>query len=224
MTKPTALQEVPIQCLRLTDPLGMPSIMERIFAAPRLIHVHGAPSVGKTAICFKVVYDLVDKQPDARVLWLYFDDEIDYWRSAFEALAPAALVSYLRIDTKSDTHCYGMFRKAMEGNPYKLVIIDGLQYTNIDLSGPRRADLLSFYCVQSERFGLPILVTDRKPVRIDTSEDPKDLPAVYTHAELWKLYRPAYYTDPQRKQEAYVVMPREMVWPVEDQRRWRSLV
>jgi GTPase SAR1 family protein len=191
----------------------MPSVMERIFAAPRLIHIHGAPSVGKTAFCFKVVYDLVDKQPDARALWIYFDDEIDYWRSVFEVHRPEAPVSYLKIETKSTEHCYRMFGKAMEGNPYKLVIIDGLQYTNIDLAGPRRAELFSFFCVQSERFGLPILVTDRKPVRMDTCADPRDLPAVYTHAELWKLHRPAYYTDPQRKQEAYVVMPRELRWP-----------
>jgi hypothetical protein len=70
--------EIPIQGLNLADPLGMSTVMERIFAAPRLIHIHGAPSVGKTAFCFKIVCDMLDQKPEARILWMYFDEEIDY--------------------------------------------------------------------------------------------------------------------------------------------------
>ncbi len=213
MSKRKPVQEIPIKCLSLADPLGMPLVIERLFAATRLIHIHGVPSVGKTAFCFKIVYKLIDKQPDAWVLWIYFDDEIDYWKSAFEALKPRAQVSYLKIDTKSTEHFYRVFGKAIQGNPYKLVIMDGLQYANLDLQGMRYSHLLSFFCVKAEQFRIPIIATHRNPVPRDTKKDPQFLLPVYTHAEHWNLYMPAYFTDPLRKGESYVIMPKDLSWP-----------
>jgi hypothetical protein len=102
-----------------------------------------------------------------------------------------------------------MFGKAIQENIYGLVIIDGLQYANLDLSGLRRAHLLSFFCVKAEAFRIPIIATHRNPVPMDRGKNSPYLHPIHTHAEHWKLYRPAYYTEPSRKGESLVVMPGE---------------
>lgn len=212
MAKKKPVQEIPIRNLRIDDPIGMPIVIERLFAAPRLVHLQGTPDDGNTAFAFKVVFTLHEHKPDARLLWIYFDDELTIWRNRFEKLVQGASVEYQKFDSKSPSYFHHILLKGMESTRYRLVIVDGLYYSNLELPGWKRHQFLRLLHAHAKRCGIPILVTDRQKFPEDTEPEGNKDPDIKGTGECWSLHRPMYRTAALGQGNTFVIMPREMEW------------